>query len=396
MPKSRRIFFVGNMALAHNRSAIIGLADYASANSGISFGFSPHLEFAHIASLKMKKGSADGIILSDIHRSWPADAWTENQQIPLVDMSIDKRATIWPQITIQEASFGQLAANYFIDRGFHKLKYAGPSDLESSKARWNGFKNAASLRGVNAERLDVLDPYCVNPLAQQDHKVWLKKLQQNTSQKTAIFAYDDELASVILKACLEAKIPIPGQVAILGTGNDNLYTQLLIPHLSSITINSREMAYKAMKTLDNLLCRKKVDSQLCVGQATGVITRLSTDVFGIDDDMVRNALSLIHKRTRDGLSVKWLASELAVSRITLERRFASALGSSPAAEISRAQAELARRLLTDADKPVEQIAVEAGYSSARQLRISLRDHYGKSPRELRGYTGKYPAVTLSD
>ncbi len=383
MARYQRIVFVGDMALGHNRKAMAGLADFAS-HSHARYRLHVCREPEMLGEL-CRKGRAEGIILSDIPVTWHSFVREIAARVPLVEMSLDRTGTAGVNVCVRDESIGELAAMYFIDRGFRKLIYAGPANSPCSDARWAGFRQFAMKRGISADGVTHLNsgmPANVPDIAALARR--LKRIRH----KTAIFATDDELAALLVEACQEARLPVPDKVAILGVGDDELFTLLSAPSLSSISINSREMARIAMGLLDRLLRGMQVEAMHYIGRPTGVVTRLSSDRFGIEDELVRRALSLIQSRVQEGLSVKWLASEIGVSRPTLERRFASALRSSPAVEISRTQAELARRILVTTDKPIERIAVDVGYSSARQLRISLRDHFGKTPSELRGTTAK--------
>jgi LacI family transcriptional regulator len=74
---------------------------------------------------------------------------------------------------------------------------------------------------------------------------------------------------------------------------------------------------------------------------------------------------------------------VAVSRRSLEQRFLKALGRTPAAEIRRAQIELARRMLAETDEPMTRVAAAAGFASAKQFSATFHHETGLTPRDYR-------------
>jgi LacI family transcriptional regulator len=72
-----------------------------------------------------------------------------------------------------------------------------------------------------------------------------------------------------------------------------------------------------------------------------------------------------------------------VSRRSLEQRFLKALGRTPAAEILRAQVEVAKQMLTETNESMPRVALAAGFSSAKQLGASFHHETGITPTAYR-------------
>ena len=78
-----------------------------------------------------------------------------------------------------------------------------------------------------------------------------------------------------------------------------------------------------------------------------------------------------------------LAGSAAMSVRTFTRRFREETGQSPHTWLAAQRVALARRLLETTDRPVERIAVDAGFGTAASLRQHLRAAIGVSPGAYR-------------
>lgn len=379
MKKNKRVLFLGNLAVAYNRDVLRGAADYASRQPNIRVFFPDNFEIADFPLLI--RGNIHGVITAGSPPSWELPRLIAEKDIPAIDVSAEVPVSSLPRVVTDDFAVGRLAADYFIDRGFRRLTYYGMENRYWSNARRDGFFARASERGLTAQyffkregeaedRADVYPSTAVR---------WLKKLVP----PAAIYAGDDLLGIYLVEACHRLKIKVPESLAILGTDNDDLYGQLRRPHLSSIALDTHTIGFRGMDMLYQLMRRRKVKTTQLRIPPLRVVTRLSSDIFGVDDTLVRQGLALIQQNLPKGVSVKWLAKQLGVSRPTLERHFAAAIGRSPATEIQRVQMEKARNLLADSDMPIAQISEETGYSSPRQFSTSFHTFYQNTPRDMR-------------
>ncbi len=99
---------------------------------------------------------------------------------------------------------------------------------------------------------------------------------------------------------------------------------------------------------------------------------------------VTRALRLIDAGALSHGSLEALAGRLGVTSRWLRRLFMEHVGASPSAVARTRQAHFARRLLGDTSLPLEDVAVAAGFGSARRLRETLRHTFRRTPTELRG------------
>ena len=379
MAAMRQVLFLGSLSIGYNRDILRGIGDHAARDQRIGIIFPTDYEPANANWLHQTDLS--GVIVGACPQFGALLSQIVRAKKPVVDVSAEREAMGHTRIVTDDQAVGAMAADYFVDRGFKHMVYYGMAARHWSAMRWRGFQKRAQDRGAAVQHFD-------RPTGPTNHQAgffpcpvaqWIHSL----SHPTAVFAGDDLLGAELLYTCQLLDIKVPEELAILGVGNEDLYGVWRNNRLSSVVLNTAEIGRRAIETLNRLMEHRAPLSATIQIPPIRIVTRFSTDIFGVSDELVRRALELIHKQFGSGISVKGLAYKLAVSRPTLERRFTSALGRSPAVEISRVQADFARRRLLDSNQCVEKVAEEAGYACARQLRAALDQHFGTTPRELR-------------
>lgn len=101
------------------------------------------------------------------------------------------------------------------------------------------------------------------------------------------------------------------------------------------------------------------------------------------DPVVRDALTCLHREPGRPWTTADLADAVRVSRATLSRRFAAALGQSPSGYLTRWRMDLATLRLRDTDEPVEAVAAAVGYTSAHAFSRAFRRVRGAAPSQYR-------------
>jgi AraC family transcriptional regulator of adaptative response / DNA-3-methyladenine glycosylase II len=103
---------------------------------------------------------------------------------------------------------------------------------------------------------------------------------------------------------------------------------------------------------------------------------------------VARGLRLIGKGAWNGndASVVALAAKLGVGERHLARLFIRHLGASPSQVARTARVQRAKRLLDTTERPMSQIALDAGFGSLRRFNAVFAEVYGRPPTELRRRT----------
>ncbi len=104
-------------------------------------------------------------------------------------------------------------------------------------------------------------------------------------------------------------------------------------------------------------------------------------------DAVSRLAASAASRIEDGAlsehSVEHLADELGVSERHLRRALKRELGVSPIALAQTQRLLMAKRLLTDTDLPIIEVAYASGFASVRRFNTLFKERYRLSPSELR-------------
>lgn len=85
----------------------------------------------------------------------------------------------------------------------------------------------------------------------------------------------------------------------------------------------------------------------------------------------------------DDLSVETLAERTMMSPRNFARRFPEAMGASPGLYVRRLRVDTARRLLTDTDFPIGEIAARCGFGTAETMRLAFQRQLSVAPQQFR-------------
>ena len=136
--------------------------------------------------------------------------------------------------------------------------------------------------------------------------------------------------------------------------------------------------------------RQSTDAQL-YGE-----TPMADECPEVDDAIVQAALEIIWNHPHcPPLGVNDVAKQLPITRRTLDRRFAEALGRTVLDEINACRISRAKRLLAETDMPIKAVAYRAGFPSRERLRLAFLSHTGMPPSEFREHARQSGAVTNS-
>jgi AraC-like DNA-binding protein len=100
---------------------------------------------------------------------------------------------------------------------------------------------------------------------------------------------------------------------------------------------------------------------------------------GLDDPVLRPALSLLHTEPERRWTVSALAREAAVSRSVLDARFRDVLGRSPIRYLTEWRMHLAEDLLATTDLGVGSIARRVGYDAEEAFSRAFKRAHGDAP-----------------
>lgn len=305
-------------------------------------------------------------------------------KVPVVDTATVVEKSGFPTVDIDPEAVGRLAAEYFLDKQYRHYGFFGSRVALYARLQERAFRERVAQAGfeVFSCYYEYLPEYTVQTLW-RDVTTRILQWLENLPKPVAIFCCEDVLSRLLADTCRQIGLRVPEDVALLGCGNDELECTLTEPTLSSISVPSERVGYQAAALLDELLSGRNPDTLQVFIPPIGVVTRYSTEVSAIRDEIIRAALNFIRENATRGIRVSEVARAVSVSRRLLERRFRATLGRSVLQEIYHVRVEHAKWLLAHTHLSVASVAYRCGFSSARHLDVRFRQITGLTPRAFR-------------
>ncbi|MEP0519557.1 MAG: Ada metal-binding domain-containing protein [Hyphomicrobiales bacterium] len=98
---------------------------------------------------------------------------------------------------------------------------------------------------------------------------------------------------------------------------------------------------------------------------------------------VERALKLIAEGYLNNAGVEDLAGRLGLGSRQLSRLFKKHIGASPSQVAKTVRLQAAKRLISDSDLPMAEVAIKVGFQSLRRFNAAFLELYGRSPTQLK-------------
>ena len=380
MQKTFRIAVQIETNRAHGRSLLEGIADYAIARSDW------RLEAVEPGALvdPDNLSNFDGFIVR-VMDDRTADALVKSRK-PAIDTYGRVDSSPIPFIRLDDAAIARLADGCFAEHRYTRCAFCGFRGLRFSEARGKAFAEAVRARGGvceiydgGASRLKETAVRNERMDASRDDAAlrrWLRGLRK----PIAVFCCNDLRAFQLLKACADANISVPNDVAVLGVDNDKVLCTFTNPPLSSIDTNPFALGQTAAQMLDGLLATPMTQPPpATLHQPRHVVERVSTEFYPMKTPWLSDALVYIRRHLGEGISAEDVTARLGYSHTTVGKAFRAELGLSIQQEIIRQRREQACRLLKETTRTAADIAAECGYPSAQYFAHMFSAHFGTTP-----------------
>ncbi len=326
-----------------------------------------------------KKWEADAII-AQFDDTDEVELFRQNGIIALAQ-DFKSRFSVIPNITSMYKQTGQMAADFFLQKGFRNFAFYGYKDVVWSEERCMGFRDRIVEKGFGdcffeyqKQSLENLWYYESEPVGN-----WIRYLPR----PVALMACDDTQGNKIMELCRVMGIKIPEEIAVLGVDNDEIICGLSDPPLSSVELNIVKGGYEAARLIERLLLDKDTISKDVVIQPITIINRLSTDIYATDDPLILKALKYIHQNLTNQINVEDIVRQVPLSRRLLEIRFKQVTGQSIHQYISNLRIERFSQLLLSSTEPISELAAQVGLTDAKNLARQFKEWKGCTPIEYR-------------
>ncbi len=308
-----------------------------------------------------------------------SDHWIESRfpsALPVVNTAnlsqIERVCSVVPD----DAAAGRLVARHFCELGYLHAGVISERATCASQIRREGF-----LRFMREQGVAVSEPSAEGTFRHESGwQTWLSELRA----ETAVFCTSDSLARRFWELCRPgSEVSMPPLVAVLAGVGDSLADRVLSGlDLTSVVLPARVIGQKAAARLARLLAGDQTLVRERIAP-TDLIVRGSTARFSSADDVVSRAMGVALRNLSQNLSVAEVARRTGVSRRSLEQRFRSTFGRGPAQEFRARRMELAKRLLTETEMCVADIATRTGSGSVQAFTTLFKKTHGTPPAGFR-------------
>ena len=278
--------------------------------------------------------------------------------------------------TCSSDEIGRTAARHLMSLGTCR-SYAFVPDLHWHT--WSKLRGIAFRQEIQGNNLPVAiyrmrgKGYDLSQLAD-----WLKRLPR----PIGVFAAFDDRAVQVLEACREARLSVPGDVAVISVDNDELLCNHTTPTLTSIQPDHELLGYLAAQQLDKMM--NSPPSNRPEHREVGVksvVIRESTGEVSLAGRLVQKALGFIRLHLGEPILPRDVVAHLGVSRRLADLRFRELQGESIGEAILRIKIEEASRLFRETRASPAAIAHACGFKHLSRMRTAFKSVYGVFPEE---------------
>jgi LacI family transcriptional regulator len=332
-------------------------------------------------------GKVDGVVLFAHIAGVVEDGvrWLKRGGAPVVSLVNEWRHPDIPIVATDSKAVMQMAADYFVKRGFQHIAFVADTISPADTARRRrSFEKRLASQGRHSLAYDL--PFRSGGFAgefeQMRQDMGLVQLLRAAPKPLAIFAITDNLAHMLCQVCRSLDLNVPGEVAILGCGNLST-SRSSDPPLSTVQTANDQIGYEAMSLLHQMIDGGEMPAQPLLIKPLDVLERTSTLASFGKLGSVNLALAYIRQHACEGLNVNELVNVLSISRSTLEARFADVVGHPPGQEIHRVRLTRAQNLLQQTDLSIGQVATLSGFSDLPSFTKFIRRKLDMSPSNFR-------------
>jgi LacI family transcriptional regulator len=146
-----------------------------------------------------------------------------------------------PAIDIDHAAASEEMVRYLVGLGHRRIAHvSGPMTVSTSRSGRDGFERAMRRAGLSTNLIEEGDfTYAGGQSA---------AYRLLTSQPTAIFAANDQMALGVLAACRESHVAVPDQVSVVGFGN-TAAAEHSVPGLTTVSMPRHQLGVDAMQAV---------------------------------------------------------------------------------------------------------------------------------------------------
>ncbi|MGJ8638603.1 MAG: substrate-binding domain-containing protein [Opitutaceae bacterium] len=356
-----RIDILANIQFAYGRNAIRGVRQYLQEKR-------PDVELDVLLHEPSYLNCLDSLydgLLTTIH---PPELDQIRSTTPVIQLTGHRSVEHAQVDNVDNLAVGALAAKSLVDFGVASCVY------------FEGFYNNSVTQHVNSrqreqgylEELKALESDHLHRCCVPDHLSSRRELMDwiaSLPKPLGVFAFNDLRALEVAECCKVLGLSIPHEVAIIGVDDDQFFTRMNRPHLSSIDTNITAVAHNATARLLAMIEGTTVAESDCISEQPVLHARASTGAYCCDDSVVSKAINTMMRQLHEKPRFAMIAREIGCTLRVLEQRFQTYLGSSMTSVFRELQIFEAKRLIRNSDDPLDEIAYQLGMELSGMCRL---------------------------
>ena len=331
-----------------------------------------------VAAERYETPRADAIIavytITKATREW----LKKHERIPTVHvwMSEADIQNGWSGTSEDGRLCGQQVAEHFLRLGFKHFAFYQRFKGQRSDLRWKGFSEVLAAKGIHVHKLRP-------GMSIKDSTTWLSKGLIKLPKPLALFVQDDLRGAESIHACRAAGLSVPDDVSIIGVGNDELMTHSCGIPLSSVDVQTAQLATAACDLLSHRLRKPSRKQEVIRIPPSGVIPRFSSDSRSVESVFVSRIIHFIRASLHNPLEPDDVAQALHCSRRWLDHECMRTLKHSCFDEIMIQRILRAKQLLADTDFPIASIGAQVGLPLMPRFFRQFKAHMNETPAAYR-------------
>jgi LacI family transcriptional regulator len=215
-------------------------------------GEDPETEQRQIAALQARK--LDGLIIASAQTSRGVKLFRTLRSGRVRYVLIDRLHAGIPAhyVGCRDPEIGELATQHLIEQGCRRIAHLRGPAVPTGTGRLQGYRRALAKHGLEAWPGYILSAQSSDDTGYQA----MRQLLRLKPLPDGVFCYNDPVAAGAIRAVLDAGLHVPGDIAIIGSGNVH-YSDLLRVPLSTIDQNSLLIGQTAAELLLKCIEAKK-------------------------------------------------------------------------------------------------------------------------------------------
>ncbi|MHB1459558.1 MAG: LacI family DNA-binding transcriptional regulator [Armatimonadota bacterium] len=253
--QSRIVAVATNQTIQINYRPIIEILDPGLRESGYSLMLHSYSDAPGSERLCLEKIMQNRVAgVMTIPGMTPSDPEPYRQLIDsgikliVADGHIDVEGAAHVNANEYQATF--LATQYLANLGHRNIVYlAVPTNIHRGRERLQGFQDALNNAGIAFDPSFVVETPCTAEAGEEA----IGRLLSREHPPTALVARQDVVALGALRAVLARGLSVPGDMSIIGYGDDLLYNDLLKVPLTTVHHPSEELTVSAAQAMLEML-----------------------------------------------------------------------------------------------------------------------------------------------